>query len=334
MCHQIPDVEWSGILMYKLTGNFSTGNFQCIVKDIFLMNIGSSTYTEYEFSERFIKYRMEHPESLDYETAHIHSHSTMNTFFSGTDIQELQDNAPNHNYYLSLIVNNAFEPTAKIAFVGEQEKKEDVVRSFFGDNGKLYKFNHKETTKEKVLFTYDCDIEADINIKVDNYFKERLKEVIIEKKEAEEKAKLEKKAKKVTTPTYPYRGGPMGFRGNYYSEGDEWEGWYNANHVTIVEDDEDEMLEEAIADSISLQIDCGDNLDEAMFKANIDYKEKGDEFIIQCGNFYRSILPYKLGYTGEYDIKKKDMEATLEKIFFYEDEYPEFVNKLSNEFIK
>jgi hypothetical protein len=257
----------------------------------------------------------------------------MSTFFSGTDMQELQDNAPNHNYYLSLIVNNAFEPTAKIAFVGEQEKKEDVVRSFFGDNGKLYKFNHKKTTKEKVLFIYNCIIEADLDIRVDKSFKERLEEVVVEKEEAKKKAELERKAKQALTPTYPYKGGSMGFRGNYYSGWDEWEGWSKANNSTVVED-EDEMLEEAIADSVSLQIDCGDNLDEAMFKANIDYKERGDEFIVECGNFYRSILPYKLGYTGEYDIKKKDMEATLEKIFFYEDEYPELVNKLSSEFIK
>lgn len=37
---------------------------------------------------------------------HIHSHNTMGVFFSGTDWGELEDNAPNHNYYLSLIVNN------------------------------------------------------------------------------------------------------------------------------------------------------------------------------------------------------------------------------------
>ena len=322
--------------MYKLVGNFSTGNFQCIVKDIFLMDIGSSAYTEYEFSERFIKYRMEHPESLDYETAHVHSHNSMKCFFSGTDMQELQDNAPNHNYYLSLIVNNAFEPTAKIAFVGEQEKKEDVVRSFFGDNGKLYKFNRKKTTKEKVLFIYNCIIEADLNIRVDKSFKERLEEVVVEKEEAKKKAELERKAKQALAPAYPYKSTGAGFRGNYYNGWEEWNGWSKANNSVVVEDeeDEDEMLEEAIADSVSLQIDCGDNLDEAMFKANIDYKKRGDEFVVECGNFYRSILPYKLGYTGEYDIKKKDMEATLEKIFFYEYKYPELVNKLSNEFIK
>jgi hypothetical protein len=43
----------------------------------------------------------------------------MNVFFSGTDMGELNDNSPKHNIYLSLIVNNYLDMTAKLAFIGK-----------------------------------------------------------------------------------------------------------------------------------------------------------------------------------------------------------------------
>ena len=72
LCNEISEVEWSGILMYKLVGNFSTGNFYCVVKDIYPMNVGSGVYTEYEFNSDFIKHRMETPDSLEWELGHVH----------------------------------------------------------------------------------------------------------------------------------------------------------------------------------------------------------------------------------------------------------------------
>ena len=41
-----------------------------------------------------------------WKVGHIHSHNVMRVFFSGTDMDELHDNAPSHNFYVSLIVNN------------------------------------------------------------------------------------------------------------------------------------------------------------------------------------------------------------------------------------
>lgn len=61
----------------------------------------------------------------------IHSHHNMTCFFSGTDMSELHDNAPNHNYYLSLIVNYKEDTgnnwCAKVAYVTE-EKKEGIKK--------------------------------------------------------------------------------------------------------------------------------------------------------------------------------------------------------------
>lgn len=58
--------------MYKLKGNFHSGNFSLEAKDIYPMNMGSSVYTEYEFNEDFIGYRMDNIASLDWELGHVH----------------------------------------------------------------------------------------------------------------------------------------------------------------------------------------------------------------------------------------------------------------------
>jgi proteasome lid subunit RPN8/RPN11 len=84
------------------------------------MNKGSKAFTEYDFSDKaLIDYRMDNLESHDWKIGHIHSHNTMRVFFSGTDMSELIDNSEFHNYYVSLIVNNFMETTAKVAFRGE-----------------------------------------------------------------------------------------------------------------------------------------------------------------------------------------------------------------------
>jgi hypothetical protein len=46
----------------------------------------------------------------------------MKAFFSGTDNDELKINAPNYNYYLSLIVNNNMEMVAKVAMFGKADQ--------------------------------------------------------------------------------------------------------------------------------------------------------------------------------------------------------------------
>lgn len=144
------------------------------------MNVGNSIYTEYEYDSEFINYRMENPNNLNCDLGHIHSHHTMETFFSGTDMRELHDNAPNHNYYLSLIVNNSFTPTAKIAFKGERMITKKEVTSFFDANGRLIKSTSNTEAKEEVLFIYDCDFEYNMEINVEDSFKTRVNNLITE----------------------------------------------------------------------------------------------------------------------------------------------------------
>ena len=58
-------------------------------------------------------------------------------FFSGTDWSELEDNASNHNYYLSLIVNNFMDFCAKVCFIAEA-KNETFNFEAKDEQGKRY----------------------------------------------------------------------------------------------------------------------------------------------------------------------------------------------------
>lgn len=249
------------------------------------------------------------------------SHNKMSAFFSSTDTQELQDNAPNHNYYLSLIVNNAFEPVAKIAFVGKQEKKESAVRSFYGDNGKLYKFRSNKAVEEDVLFVYNCDIKADMDIKVTNAFEERLFEVVKEKEEAEARRKAASKLKPNKSINQSLSV-PKVY--NEYTDFEE-EG------IAITKD---ALIEELLADMLMGQFDSRKDLGEALFIGNKTYQEKGTEYIVECGTWIRNMGPYMLGYSGEYDLNKQDLTSILEALFMHEDEFPELVEKLTEEMLK
>lgn len=120
LCRKVPKLEWSGLLFYSMTGTIrKPEECKINVEDIFLMDIGTKVATGFDWTEDIVAYRMENQESLDWHIGHIHSHNDMGVFFSGTDWSELNDNCSGFNFYLSLIVNNYMDMTAKIAFTAE-----------------------------------------------------------------------------------------------------------------------------------------------------------------------------------------------------------------------
>lgn len=314
--------------MYKLIGNFATGNFHCIVKDLYPMAKGSSAYTEYEFGEDFIKYRMAHPESLEWEVGNCHSHNNMQTFFSGTDMNDLQENSLSNNYYLSLIVNNNLDTTAKISFVGEQETKQNIVKSFFGDNGKLYKFNTKEVKKEKVLFVYNCNVELDYEIKIDPVFAARVDEII--KKYDESKSKV--KTNLMTTPSTNY--------GQYYSAYDDWSydddliytsGRANKESREFTSKDK-ENTKQLLIDALLGEFGAKSTLDEAMFKANVNFKENPENTVTTISMFLQTLGEQ---YLPETKLSTDDYYETLaELIYTYETNFAEFCDALTDEILE
>lgn len=203
LCKLIPREEWSGVLFYDVEGSIKDiKNFRIILKDVYPMNKGTAGFTSYEFDEKLIGYRMDNPESLMWSIGHIHSHNSMNTFFSGTDNDELTDNAPNHNYYLSVIVNNYLDFSIRVAFLSATEtfltKDED---------GNLFEI---KTEPMEVVFYYNAEIKLPhVEIKVVKTFEENVKNIIkdAEKRQREHELKQKQvfnKAQKANQKQLPF----------------------------------------------------------------------------------------------------------------------------------
>jgi len=104
---KFPNTEWSGVLFYTYEGSFETElTFTC--QDIYPMDLGNATFTEFRMSEDISSYVAQNMEELwDCKIGLVHSHHSMNTFFSGTDTATLQSEGADMNNFVSLIVNNA-----------------------------------------------------------------------------------------------------------------------------------------------------------------------------------------------------------------------------------
>lgn len=155
LCQEINKVEWSGVLFYTIEGTLKDPkNLKIQLTDILPMDKGNSTFTSYDLDDRVMLYMMDNPHLLGKPMGHIHSHHIMNTFFSGVDQDELHDNAPNHNIYLSLIVNNKQEFSCRLAYI--EKVKGTFEKEFLDVDGTPVK--HVEEVEEQTLVFYECEI--------------------------------------------------------------------------------------------------------------------------------------------------------------------------------
>ena len=170
LCMAISQVEWSGIALYSFEGSLQNpDSLVFTIQDIIPMNKGTSTYTSYQYNEpnrdntgyedKHIDYVNDKPEALYWRIAHVHSHQNMEVFFSGTDMQELDDNSAHHNMYLSVIVNNRMNIIANLAFRGKVTIDIEVPCIVEDENGNKFQIQNDKIsgTKEK-MFYYECDI--------------------------------------------------------------------------------------------------------------------------------------------------------------------------------
>jgi hypothetical protein len=166
LCKLISKVEWSGALFYTTEGSIEKPEtFKITLKTILPLDMGSQAYTEYNLDDRFMDFIEEDfEERCTWKLGHIHSHNSMAVFFSGTDMAELNDNAPAHNFYLSLIVNNAMDFLAKVAFIGEAKKDiKQVPYTAKNVNGIDYIIEKQDfEVNTQKLFIFDCDIYSDL----------------------------------------------------------------------------------------------------------------------------------------------------------------------------
>jgi len=164
----------------------------------------------------------------------IHSHNTMDVFFSGTDWSELEDNSHNHNFYLSLIVNNFMDFTAKVGFVTEAVGIQKFDFTAKDENGEKYVFNSKDyTIKNKKFIVYDCNIISPLSeIIISDNFKEKVKTII------------ENSEKKTKTTIY---------QGNTF--GNSW----NTNGYLIPNIEEEDILEDSIEEFTMFVLNMGND---------------------------------------------------------------------------
>lgn len=191
-CQKVWNTEWSGTLFFTHEGSFENNDLVIRCVDIYIMDIGTQAYTEFDMNPDVIAYMTEHSELLDCQMGLIHSHNNMSTFFSGTDTATLKEEGRDRNNFVSLIVNNAGSYTAAITRrIKSKQVKESVSYEFFGDG-------EKQDTKE---YVNDADEIEWFYLKIEkegeNYsfpdMAARLEEI--------KQAKAEK-AKKAQTPVY------------------------------------------------------------------------------------------------------------------------------------
>ena len=135
---KFPTTEWSGVLFYKHTGSFETDDLVITCQDIYPMDLGTATYTEYNMDPSVTTYLVDHIELFDCDMSLVHSHNQMSAFFSGTDLATLRSEGNEQNCFVSLIVNNT-GPYCAAVTRKIQKVTEVVTRSlgtsyeFFGE---------------------------------------------------------------------------------------------------------------------------------------------------------------------------------------------------------
>ena len=191
-CQKVWNTEWSGTLFFTYEGSFENNDLVIRCVDIYIMDIGTQAYTEFDMNPDVIAYMTEHSELLDCQMGLIHSHNNMSTFFSGTDTATLKEEGRDRNNFVSLIVNNAGTYTAAITRrIKSKQVKESVSYEFFGDGEKQDTKKYVSDTDEIEWFYLKIEKEGE------NYsfpdMAARLEEI--------KQAKAEK-AKKAQTPAY------------------------------------------------------------------------------------------------------------------------------------
>lgn len=180
LCDKISQVEWSGLLFYKVEGNMQDlKHFTVEPYYIHLMDKGTGGTTEFDDDGSMAELYKQKPELDPFEEGEvylygkIHSHHSMGVFHSSTDHQDLQDQGGKFDpYYLSVIVNNYLDLEAKIAFVGKIPKQVIKPNKFKGEK-------NWALAEREVLGIVDLEVYTEETIiSVSDDFKARTKAIM------------------------------------------------------------------------------------------------------------------------------------------------------------
>ena len=175
-CYHFPTKEWSGTLFYTVEGSFEDNSLVITCKDIYVSDIGSATYTEFDHSADIVTYQAMN-DLLDCHTGLIHSHNQMSTFFSGTDRNTLIEEGMDMPHFLSLIVNNAGVYTAKITRRVSLQTSKITYPTFGGES----KSEEVESTINEYLEAFPLEIDVQEDTSIRDEVVQRIKEIEAEK---------------------------------------------------------------------------------------------------------------------------------------------------------
>ena len=224
---KFPHTEWSGVLFTSHKGSFEGNDLVITCHDIYPMDLGNSTYTEYKMDENVAGYMADNVDLFYCDLSQIHSHHCMAAYFSGTDLATLREEGNEKNCFVSLIVNN--EGTYCAAITRKIKSKTEVTTKslgtsyeFFGDGsiatGEQSELAVTQVIDREVIEYYMLDIEKE---EVENplaYLDERFDE--IEKKKKEEKDKVK------STSVYPIGKSEW----NFWEDDKSFEDWRKEKH--------------------------------------------------------------------------------------------------------
>lgn len=71
-CQKVWSTEWSGTLFFIHEGSFENNDLVIRCVDIYIMDIGTQAYTEFDMNPDVIAYMTEHSELLDCQLGLIH----------------------------------------------------------------------------------------------------------------------------------------------------------------------------------------------------------------------------------------------------------------------
>ena len=151
--------EWSGVLLYKRESGEDVTNFVFRAEHIYPLALGSTAYVEGGADRGELDVMKMYdvlPEALDMRSGFIHTHHSMDTFFSTTDVEELVDNVHGHDFYLSLIVNMDGRYTARLAFLAETEPRIIKFKNTSGGTATM------TIPAEKCIYYSDVDIKVEV----------------------------------------------------------------------------------------------------------------------------------------------------------------------------
>lgn len=146
-----PKKEWSGLCVYKqldTTKSITQSDLEVVY--IAPRDFGTAAFTSSENLDKALIDILMNFDMNTHRTGYIHSHHSMDTFFSGTDLKELEEMAFNHfDQFLSVIVNVFGKHNAKLAIKAEVSS---IVEWNLGNH------KEKEEVKSIKLKTFDLKV--------------------------------------------------------------------------------------------------------------------------------------------------------------------------------